>query len=185
MAIASLANSTSPFAAPTGQQAISTTYKSLVVLGNSSATTSTLTYVNPHRGFVSDLIIGTNGAPASNYMEFDLCRVTLGTTPAGITGFLVSSVSSAFCTVPGDAGYVMASQVNSSAEIGISGLQDAFYIGINQQASYRWVAAPGTEIYIPAVSSGLSGYNTNGLSLRARSGAYNGTATGTVIFSEL
>lgn len=184
MAIFSIVNSSTPFAAPTGQQAMATTYKSLVVVGNSSATTSTLTYVNPHRAYVSDLAIGTNTAPASNYMEFDLCRITLGTTPSGITTLLISSVSSAFMNTPGDAGFVLAAQINSSAEVGISGLQDAFYLGLNQQASYRWVAAPGTEIYIPAVSSGLSGFTTNGLSLRARSGAYTGTATGMLIGNE-
>lgn len=182
MAVASVTNSTVPFAAPSVQQAMSTTYKSLIVLGNSSATTSLLTYVNPHRFYVSDLAIGTNTAPASNYMEFDLCRITLGTTPAGITTLLISSVSSAFCMTPGDAGFVLAAQVNSSAEVGITGLTDAFYLGLNQQASYRWVAAPGTEIYIGAVSSASS---PNGLALRAKSGAYTGTATGMVVFNEL
>jgi hypothetical protein len=53
---------------------------------------------------------------------------------------------------------------------------------VNQRASYRWVAAPGSEIVYPANTSATG---NNALSLQARSAAYTGTVTGAVMVSEL
>jgi hypothetical protein len=43
------------------------------------------------------------------------------------------------------------------------------------------VAAPGSEIVYPAVSSGTG---SNGLALKVRSGGYTSTVTGTLMFQE-
>jgi hypothetical protein len=164
-----------------GQQAMAATYKTLVVTGNSSASTAAFANGGYRRGQWFDWQIGTNGTPADNFMEFDISLVTLGTTPAGITGLLVSSVSSGFGNDPADVNFQAAILVNSPGEAGITTVFEKWYLGINQRASYRLVVNPGSNLIYPANSSATG---SNGLTLRARSGGYTGTATATVWMSE-
>ncbi len=164
------------------QQAVASTYKSLIVMGNSSATGSTVGAGMYRRGKLYDILIGTNGTPADNYMEFDVTRITLGTTPAGTTTLGISSLSSTYGLDPADSnGCVNWLQINSTGEVGVTATTEVWYVGVNQRASYRWVAAPGSELVWPAVSSATA---SGGLSLRVRSGGYTGTATGNVLFQE-
>lgn len=164
------------------QQAMAATYKTLVAAANSTATTSTLGAGMLRRGKIYDILVGTNGTPADNFMEFDCTRITLGSTPTGIVNTLISSISSALALDPADnGGFVNAVTINSTAEVGIAATNEVWYVGVNQRASYRWVAAPGSELVWPAVSSATTG---GGLALRARSGAYTGTATGNVLWQE-
>lgn len=163
------------------QQAIAATYKSLCVAGNSSASQANVGAGAFRRGKLYDILVGTNGTPADNFMEYDIALITLGTTPAGITTALISSLSSTFGLDPADVSFTSALHINSTAEVGIGALTEKWYVGVNQRASYRWVAAPGSEILYPANSSATG---TNGLTLRARSGGYTGTATGAVMISE-
>lgn len=163
------------------QQATAATYKTLIVTGNSSATSATFGAGGYRRGQWYDWNIGTNGVPADNFLEFDICLVTLGTTPAGIVNTLISSLSSNFGNDTADFNYQVAIQINSTAEVGIGALTEKWYLGINQRASYRLVVNPGSNLIYPANSSATG---TNGLALRVRSGGYTGTATGTVWMSE-
>lgn len=168
------------------QQAVATTYKTLVAAGNSSATSATLGAGSYRRGKLYDILVGTNGTPADNYMEFDVTRITLGTTPSGITTTLITSLSSTFgLDIADNNGFLNAVTINSTAEVGITSVTEVWYVGVNQRASYRWVAAPGSELVWPATSSSTSGGNpNNGLALRVRSGGYTGTGTATVLFQE-
>ena len=125
----------------------------------------------PRRGKLYDLLIGTNGTPADNFMEWDISRCTIvSTSVAG--GTLVAAPP----LDPADAAATSIATVNSTGSATIS-VPNLFYVGVNQRASYRWVAAPGSELVWPATSS-------NGLNLRTRSGGYTGTATGTWYFQE-
>lgn len=163
------------------QQAVTTTYKSLVSMANSSAAPITVGAGLYKRGKLYDILVGTNGTPADNYMEFDVCRATIGTTPSGVT-LGISSLSSNFAADPGDNGNSLNwLAINSTAEGGITATTEVWYVGINQRASYRWVSAPGCELVWPAVSSATA---SNGLVTRVRSGGYTGTATATVYFTE-
>jgi hypothetical protein len=163
------------------QQAMAATYKTLIVTGNSSATTATNGFGGNKRGQWFDWNIGTNGTPADNFMEFDIALVTLGTTPAGMVNTLVSSISSNFGTDTADFNFQTAIEINSTAEVGIASIAEKWYLGINQRASYRLVVNPGSNLIWPANSSTTG---NNGLALRARSGGYTGTATATVWVSE-
>ena len=78
---------------------------------------------------------------------------------------------------PADATSVTTTTVNSSSPGTITANSNVFYLGINQRASYRWVAAPGGELVSPATSSA-------GFQIRTRSGGYTGTATATIHFQE-
>lgn len=181
MANFSILNSTGMGAGNT-QQAMSATYKSLLIAGNSSATTAAFGAGGYRRGKLYDILVGTNGTPADFVMEFDVALATLGSTPTGITGTLISSLSSGFGLDPADTTFVSALSINSTAEVGITPVTEKWYLGMNSRASYRWVAAPGSEILYPANSSATG---SNALVLRARSsGGYTGTATANALFQE-
>jgi len=164
------------------QAPMTTTYKTLVAV---AASTQALVTQGGGlaRGKLYDIMVGTNGTPADNYLEYVVQRATLITSGSAWAGSL-SSVSSAFSLDPGDLNMAGFSAVNSSGEgqVSLIAAPNPWYIGLNQRASYRWVAAPGSEIIYPAVSSATGG---NGLVLQARSAAYTGTATGNIMLNEL
>jgi hypothetical protein len=126
-----------------------------------------------------DILIGTNGTPADNALEFDVCRVTMGTSSVLAGG--ISSLSSNHMLDPADQGYINMVGINSSIETAFTALTETWYEGLNQRASYRWVCNPGSEIVWPAVSSATG---INGLALRARSPGYTSTVTGNIMWQE-
>lgn len=167
------------------QAACTTTYKSQVTVGNSTTNVNAANYTGTlKRGRLYDLLVGTNGTPADNYMEWDVCRISAGTSTfaATQTGGGLSSASSGLSLDLADTmGAANGILINSSLETLFSSLGEVFYVGVNQRASYRWVAAPGSEIVWPANTSATG---NNGLSGRVRSGAYTGTATMQWLFME-
>lgn len=141
-------------------QAVAATYKTLVsVTGAQSA---------PRRGKIYDVLVGTNGTPADNYMQWAIQRVTVPSTGTAITPPPLD---------PADAAATTVTVANSTTEGTVTAGSDQFYVGVNQRASYRWVAAPGSELVWPATS--CAGYV-----LRVLSGGYTGTATGEIQFQE-
>lgn len=142
------------------QQNLTTTYVS-AVLGVGSSTST------PRRIAIYDVLVGTDGTPADNYIEWDISRVTTMSTATVVAAPPLDSA---------DAAAVSVVTVNSSTAGTIS-VPNIWYVGVNQRASYRWVAAPGSELIAPATSS-------NGFQLRAKSGGYTSTVTGTFFFSE-
>lgn len=179
MANFAINNSSTPVGG-NSQQTMTTTYKTLcAVAASTGAQVNPPTYTGLRRGKLYDILIGTNGTPADNYMEFDVVGATIATSLVWLGS--LSSNSSNMVIDPSDPVVSAFTLNNSSVETNIVAIREPFYVGINQRASYRWVSAPGSEIVYPAVSSGTGG---NGLALRARSGAYTGTATGTVLVQE-
>lgn len=155
------------------QQSLATTYKTIL------ATIATTGVTGPgfqvRRGKVYDLTIGTNATPADNVVEWAIERATAGSTftYAGI----VSSIA-ATALDPADSVMAAFAIANSTAEnFTVTANSQVLYLGINQRASYRWVANPGSELVWPATSSA-------GFVLRARSPAYTGTVTATLLFQE-
>lgn len=143
------------------QQATTTTYVGSLI-GLTGANSA------PRRFKIYDILIGTNGTPADNYVEWDVSRVTTNSTATTLTPQPLDMA---------DATSLTTTTVNSSTFGTITTGSNVFYVGVNQRASYRWVAAPGGELVSPATSSA-------GFQLRVRSGAYTGTATGTIHFEE-
>lgn len=154
-------------AAPAGTATGSSYYNAPLTVG---APTSAM-----RRGKLYDILVGTNGAPADNFMEFQIARVTTVSTAAA-TGTLVSTGTNLNLD-QADAERTSIVTIQSTA-MGTVSAGVPWYIGMNQRASYRWVCAPGSEIVWPATAS-------NGLSLMARSGAYTGTVTGTFMCQEV
>jgi len=161
------------------QAAITTTYKTQLLIGNSTTSGATVTGML-RRGKLYDLTLGTAGAPADNYYEYDICRVTMGTSST-LAGN-ISSLSSNFGVDGSDNGGAIACiGTNSSIETAFSALTEVFYMGVNQRATYRWVANPGSEFVYPAASSATG---INGFAIRARSGAGTVSVTTSLLFSE-
>ncbi len=142
------------------QAAVSGSYKT--VLGV-FATSGSL-----RRGKVFDVLIGTNGTPADNYLQWDISRMTADGTGSAVTPNPLD---------PADVAALATAKSNYTAEPTITASSSLFNVGVNQRASYRWVAAPGSELLFPAAAG-------NGLALRALSGGYTGSATGDFMYEE-
>lgn len=178
-------NSTTP--AGTAPVATGSSYTTMILVGASTGNTNQTTFTNPQalkRGKLYDILVGTAGTPADNYLEYEVCRVTASTTTVYLG--TVSSVSSAYMLDYADAGFGSMVTMNGSA--GSSAViprgAQVWYVGVNQRASYRWVAAPGSELVWPAASTTAAG-NYNGLALASRSvSGYTGNTTGSIMVSE-
>lgn len=165
-------------------KAVTTTYQSFVVIGvgSSSALASNpsggaVSPYNPRRGKIYDILVGTNGTPVDAFMQFDMSRMSaIASTAVAVIGAL-SSVSSGIALDPADGVIQAFTCVNSSVETALVYTNSLWNVGVNSRASYRWVAAPGSEFVYPATSSA-------GLGLRSLSGSYTGTVTGSVLFQE-
>lgn len=145
-------------------QAVSSSYKTQIVVYASSGTQAL------RRGKIFDLLVGTNGVPADNYMQWDISRST--TTPTGGTATSINPLDTA------DSSAAAAAFINlASGEPTITSSSSLLNVGVNQRASYRWVAAPGSELVYPATAA-------NGLALRVLSGGYTGTAASAIMMEE-
>ena len=101
-------------------------------------------------------------------MEYDISRQTAAGTSTAVTPNPLDSATRAAGTV---------GSANFTAEGTVTAASSVLYIPVNQRASYRWVAVPGSELVIPAT-------NLAGFAIRARSGAYTGTAGVTAFHTE-
>lgn len=138
-------------------QAITSTYKSLLEV---TAQTTSL-----KRGKLYDFTFGTLGTPADQSYEWDISRMTTIGTGTAVTPVALD---------PADAAAFTVGTANHTVEPTVTATSSLFYLGTNQRASYRWVAAPGSELLWPAT-------NLNGVGLRTRS-VSGGTATSTAHF---
>jgi len=149
-----------------------------------SITTSSQAYlgiisvVNPSSGVASrmklyDILIGSAATPADAFLQFDISRQTAssanGTTQTPGVNALDPSDSASLKQITTN--YTTgASAITSSSQL--------WNIPINQRASYRWVAAPGSELVGPATASA-------GLALRVLGAAAAGpTCNGVVMWNE-
>jgi len=144
------------------QQNLSSGYKSLTIVTASSS-------VEARRFKIYGLMLGTNGTPADNELEWDVSRQTAAGTATSATPNPLD---------PADAACAAAGAVNATAEGTVTAASSVFYFGMNQRASYYWAALPGGELVAPAT-------NLAGFTLRAKSTGYTGTATGQIWFQEL
>jgi hypothetical protein len=143
------------------QQAMGASYKTLIALTCQTATLG--------RFRIYELMIGTNGTPADNYLEYDVSRQTAAGTGTIVTANPVDGADAAAGTL---------AIVNATAEGTITAASSVFYLPWNQRASLIWRAAtPDDMLIAPAV-------NLAGFAIRARSGAYTGTIGITTKFQE-
>lgn len=143
-------------------QNLSSSYKSIITTTSSSATQA-------RRGQIYDVMIGTDGTPADNAVVWDISRQTAAGTITSVTAVALN---------PADAPFLGLAAANATIEGTITATSSVFNIGVNQRASYRWVAAPGSELVYPATTA-------NGFALRCKSASYTSTVTGEWYVTEI
>ncbi len=140
------------------------------IAGNNISTTSalktmlTLISTAAIRATLYDFTFGTEGTPADTSYQFLIQR----TTAAGTGGAAVTPTAED----PGDPA-ATASSVSGSTAITVEPTYTANVIpwgpmGINQRATYRWVAAPGGEIVCPSTAAagvGARALSTSGVAV--------------------
>ena len=164
---------------------LAATYKSIitVAVGTSNVASGApsggiVTVYPPRRGKIYDILVGQNATPADTYLQWDVMRLSAAGSSQNTFVGALTSASTLFATDPADGSAIAFICANSSIETNVVAVADVWSVAINQRASYRWVAAPGSELVYPAVSSA-------GLALRALgAGSYAGTVTATVMFQE-
>ncbi len=139
-------------------QAMTTTYKTLAALTAATGATTL------RRAWLYDILFGTDSTPADNVMSWKADRqTTLGTGTNAVSAPLDAA----------DAAGLITCTLNYTIEPTVTAATQLLEVGVNQRASYRWVAAPGGELVVPAT-------NVAGIGFRAKSPAYTGTALATV-----
>lgn len=126
------------------------------ITGNcSSASSSTLPIANivgttAVRTMLYDMTIGSDATPADQAAKYSWQRSTTVGTWAGAGGAAITPQA----LDPGDPAAVTTSN-QGICSVGPTLTASAFLlqVALNQRATYRWVAAPGSEIKIPATAS--------------------------------
>lgn len=143
-------------------QNMTTTYKT--ILDTTAATGATTL----RRCFWYEWDVSVDTAPADNVLTWKVDRQSTTGTRTAITPPPLDA---------GDAASLVTCGANATIEPTVTASTQLWEMAINQRASYRWIAAPGSEIVMPAT-------NVTGLGLRAKSPAYTSTALATLYFSE-
>lgn len=143
-------------------QNLTTTYKTLVSLTAATGATTL------RKAWIYDVMFGTDGTPADNTVTYKIDRQTT-------VGTATSIVPSPLETT--DAAALITANANNTIEPTVTAATILLEMATNQRASYRWVAAPGGELVVPAT-------NTTGLGARAKSPAYTSTTVCNVHFWE-
>lgn len=139
------------------QATTSTAYKSLFEL--LSATT-----IRPR---LYDLLLGAYGTPNDYALSFLLQRATATGTGTAYTPIAID---------PGDPATLASCEVNCSAEPTYTANSNLLQVDINLRATFRWVAAPGGEIVLPAAAQGVG--------LQVKSPSYTGQCDATFYYEE-
>lgn len=111
------------------------------------------------RAWVYDLLIGSDATPADLAGNFQLARNTASGSATSVTPLSLDGANPASLLTAGTSNTVEPTYTSA-----------ALQFGLNQRATFRWVAAPGGEIVIPAVAAAASG-------LGVRSLTHGGTPT--------
>lgn len=119
------------------------------------------------RGKVYDFTISQSGTPEDSSVQWTLDRFSVAPTDTAVPEVPLDSAAPASAADAGEDGGTTGT---------ITATTEMFDQDINERAAYRWVAAPGGEIIMPA--------STNGVLLRVASGAYTGTANATMHWEE-
>lgn len=120
------------------------------------------------KAWIYDLTFGADGTPADNQVSYVVNRQTsTGTRTVAVPPPIDSSDAAALIVVG----------VNTTIEPSITAATQLLEIATNERATYRWVAAPGSELVVPAT-------NVAGLGGRSKSSAYTGTTLLSALFYE-
>lgn len=138
--------------------------------GTSYTTALGLTGGTGLRVRVYDWLMSQGGTPADNAVYHALQRTTAaGTAGSSVTPAPLDTADPAATTSAGEGTFTIEPTYTAATELA--------EFSLNQRASYRWVAAPGGELVVPATSA-------NGIGSRVKSAAYTGSSEVTIHFEE-
>lgn len=125
-------------------------------MNRTASTTLSVGLVNadatrPRRGKFYDLVFGSEATPADNAFKWMLQRFTAAGTSTAVTP---SPLDPADAATESDAGE------NSTIEPTYTAGLILLSVGLNQRATFRWVASPGGELTYPATASNGIGIQT-------------------------
>ena len=129
----------------------------LTILGLAQPTTPTT------RPRIYDVIASATGNPADNTLDWILQRISNAGTGTAVTPVALDSMDAAATVVVAQ---------NHTAEPSYAIGTPLLAFVINQRSTFRWVAAPGSEIVLPATAS-----NGVGLTVAGQPGLAIGTKT--------
>jgi hypothetical protein len=95
---------------------------------------------------IYDFILGSDATPADNAAEYVLQRTTTAGTSTSFTPVALD---------PGDPASLASFGQAHSAEPTYTAAALLLDIATNQRATFRWVAAPGGELVLPAAANGV------------------------------
>jgi hypothetical protein len=93
---------------------------------------------------IYDVMFGSEATPADVGILWQLQRSTTTSTSTAVTPQALD---------PADAAAVSVAQSNSTIDPSLTAGALPLTVPLNQRASFRWVAAPGSEIVVPATAS--------------------------------
>lgn len=120
------------------------------------------------RGRLYDFILTTGGTPADNAIQWLAQRFSASGTGTSVTPAPLDSDAPAA---------LLSGEENHTIEPTYTAATELFDQIINQRAAFRWVAAPGGELVVPATSD-------NGIGFVAYHASYTGSAEVTAHFEE-
>ncbi len=119
---------------------------------NTAATTQLgLTSTAAIQPAIYDLLISSSATPASNVGQYQLKRSTAAGTSTAVTPQSLGVNEPAATATAG---------VNHSVEPTYTANAIVLQVSVNQQATWRWVAAPDGEIFIPSTAANGIGFFT-------------------------
>ena len=124
-------------------------------LARTASTTASLGTVGcgstAHRGKIYDFVLGSEASPADNPFLYLFQRCTALGTSTSVTPTALDSADAASLFVAGQ---------NHTVEPTYTSGAVLERIALNQRATFRWVAAPGSELVWPATASNGIGIQT-------------------------
>jgi hypothetical protein len=119
---------------------------------NTAATTQVgITSAATVRPRIYDIIVGSDATPADNAAEYNLQRYTAAGTSTSFTPVALD---------PADPASLSSAGFNHSVEPTYTANAILLEWAQNQRATFRWVAAPGGEIVLPATAANGAGIQT-------------------------
>lgn len=143
------------------RQALTATYKTILSVASSATT---------RRIKITDLMYGLDGAPnaTDTFATWDMSRITAAGTATATTPLPLD---------PADSAALSTAAANHTVEPTVTAASSLWVHALNQRASQRWAAVPGSELVGPATSAA-------GFAMRVLSGGYTGTSVGSIYFEE-
>jgi len=117
---------------------------------------------------VYDILFGQGGTPADNVVRWEVPRATTSATGTAAVEVALD---------PGSPASDALTEEEITSGPTVTADSQLLDFDLNQRATFRWVAAPGGEIVLPATAA-------NGIFLNCSSGAYTGIARVTVHWEE-